>query len=149
MARKTTKLDPLIAALIDKIPAPGGDWPVEQQLSWLRLMAMAMDNVYGGGVAATLGDQRAGYQAAAQSPPAPVAPPPFPSQKVVERHRFVIDKSGMALDTKRGEAINPEDIEGDFIVDERGIEGDVKTILWADGSTGILRLPDHVAISAS
>lgn len=147
MPRKS-KHDPLIAALIEKLPQQC-DWPVEQQMSWLRLMAMAMGHVYGGEVASCLDNQRAGTQAAAQSPPASVASPSFSSEKIIERHRFVIDKSGMALDTKRGEAINPEDIEGDFIVDERGIEGDVKTILWADGSTGILRLPDHVAISAS
>ena len=39
------RLDPLIAAVVAKIP--GADATREQRIAWLRMIAMAMDNVHG------------------------------------------------------------------------------------------------------
>ena len=53
------------------------------------------------------------------------------------RYPFIIDQSGFA---RRGtgdrNAVRPDEVT-DTIYDMRGIDGDMKTIVWADGSTGL------------
>jgi len=39
--------DPLILALIEKLPATGAEWPVEDQALWLQMAAMAFRMAYG------------------------------------------------------------------------------------------------------
>lgn len=39
--------DRLLAALIEKLPAPGCEWDRSQRVAWLHMMAMAFDVVYG------------------------------------------------------------------------------------------------------
>ena len=94
------KTDPLIAALIAKLPSSSGEeWPVDRQLSWLRLMAMAFGTVYGGDAAAQFG------QGSTFKPLALV-----PRQKKPE-HPFVIDEKGYAR-RGTGERVMPKDIDG-------------------------------------
>lgn len=39
--------DPLMSALIAKLPASGASWPVDARLTWLQMMAMAFQLSYG------------------------------------------------------------------------------------------------------
>lgn len=118
------KRDPLIAAMIAKLPETG-DWPVDRQLSWLNLMAMAFGTVYGGDAAARL--------TAPHVSPLPAATPFHPKPKTA--YQFYIDESGKVRNQK-GAQIKAIEVKGD-LYDLRGQDGDVKTIQWADGSTGL------------
>jgi hypothetical protein len=118
------KQDPLLAALIAKLPQTGAEWPVDQQLGWLNLMAMALGAVYGGDVAAKLG--RADLK--------PIFMPVQPKAKK-PAHAFYIDESGYVRNGA-GKAVLPKDVTGE-IYDTRGIDADLRTITWADGTTGL------------
>lgn len=117
------KRDPLIAAMIAKLPE-SGEWPVDRQLAWLNLMAMAFGTVFGGDAAAYL---RADKPLPAQFTPPPVKPKPV--------YAFYIDNDGKAKN-QHGKPIKSGEVKGE-LYDLRGQDGDVKTILWADGSTGL------------
>jgi hypothetical protein len=39
--------DPLIAALIQKLPKPGGEWSTDDRVTWLQMIAMAFQMAYG------------------------------------------------------------------------------------------------------
>jgi hypothetical protein len=41
--------DPLIAALIQKLPRAGEDWPTDDRVTWLQMIAMAFQMTYGAG----------------------------------------------------------------------------------------------------
>jgi hypothetical protein len=132
MSRK--KADPLLAALIDKLPQPGTAWADHHQLAWLKLMAMAFGNVYGGNVAALLGGGGASSPAdAPPSPPAPTTPKPMPEVS----YPFIIDTEGVARNGRTKKPILPSDVT-DTLYDLRGEAlADMRTIIWADGSQGI------------
>lgn len=113
------KQDPLIAAMIAKLPKAGEDWPADKQSAWLHLMAMAFGTVYGGEVV-------------------------FQSKQVVEpkqaapfklAHQFIIDGKGYAKNAA-GKRILPKDVTG-AVFDERGQDGDMRTIIWADETKGL------------
>lgn len=121
--------DPLIAALIAKLPAPGADFPPAKQKAWLKLMAMAFGAVYGGDVAASLEDEATAKPAPARAAPPPPKPKPsFP---------FVIDAEGFVRRGNGNKArVKPDEIT-DTIYDLRGMDGDLRAIVWADDSTGL------------
>lgn len=114
------KRDPLIAAMIAKLPE-AGPWPVEDQAAWLDLMRMTFGLVYGGAVA--------------KSQPVTATEVRAMASKMDARYPFYIDTDGVAKG-KAGRPINPRDIKGELF-DLRGEHGDMKTIRWADGSTGL------------
>lgn len=129
MARQ--KRDPLIAAMIAKLP-DGGEWPVDRQLAWLNLMAMAFGTVYGGDAAAQLGSKQPASQTfkpVVRGPGIRHIPdmrPQFP---------FYIDEQGSAR-KQDGSPVKASEVKGE-LVDLRGQDGDMKTIKWADGTTGL------------
>lgn len=43
-----SNLDPVIRALVQKLPPPGAPWTADDQVVWLRMMAMAFTMAYGG-----------------------------------------------------------------------------------------------------
>lgn len=129
MPRKKTTTDPLLAALINKLPATGTEWSVDQQQAWLRNMAMAFGLVYGGGLAA--GHDPWPTLATAAPTPKP-ALPPKPKKPM---HPFIIDKKGYAR-RGSGERVLPSDVSSEMF-DERGHESDFRTIIWADESQGL------------
>ena len=47
-AKPKIDLDPLLAALIEKLPASGAEWPRAKRAAWLDNMARAFDTVYEG-----------------------------------------------------------------------------------------------------
>jgi len=122
------KRDPLIAAMIAKLP-DGGEWPVDRQLAWLHLMAMAFGTVYGGDAAECLGK-------GPLVPPLRTIDPVFkPVEKAAPRFPFYIDEQGAARN-KDGKPVKASEVKGE-IVDLRGIDGDINSIRWADGTLGL------------
>jgi hypothetical protein len=140
--------DPLLAALIDKLPPTGTAWPAEARAAWLQMMWMAFGVVYG-----APGDTPVELPAflsfwsspTAQAPPRhdePAAPrtpaPPGP--------RYLIDGEGFArLNT--GERIMPSDVGSSIVYDARGELGDLGAIVWADGSRGVAGLRLEISTS--
>ena len=118
------RMDPLLAAVIAKLPPAGTDWPQDAQLAWLRMMAMAFGTVYGGDAVNQMG--KAG-------PPVPVSA----ARRLAlgNGHLFMIDKQGYARRAS-GERVLPKDVTG-AIFDERGATSDMRDIVWADDSTGL------------
>lgn len=120
--------DPLIAALIAKLPAPGANFSADEQKAWLRMMAMAFGVVYGGDVAASLEDNGKNPPVTRAAPSAPKPKPSFP---------FIIDAEGFVRRGNGNKArVKPDEIT-DTIYDLRGMDGDLRAIVWADDSTGL------------
>lgn len=126
MAR--TKSDPLIAALIAKLPASGESWPVDRQLAWLKMMAQAFAVVYGGDAVTKLDQSTSQQEAVAPRPPAP----PKPKKPT---HAFVIDEQGL-VKRGNGERVLPGEIDT-VVHDLSNGQVDLRNIVWADGSTGL------------
>lgn len=128
-----SKKNPLIQALIAELPDANTDWPVEKQLSWLNMMTMALGIVYGGDAAKRIDDNAKPVELAS-------APAPQPAQttrkKAAFDYPFVIDKSGYVLNAK-GNRVLSTDVTS-AIYDLRGQDGDIGTIIWADGTTGLI-----------
>lgn len=118
--------DPLIAALIAKLPAPGQEFPSDRQKAWLQLMAMALATSYGG-------------EAVSLEAQPPAAPPPQPQKfsKPQPVYPFIIDKEGYARNGKTMTRVMPSDIGAQTVTDLRGEMGDMRGIIWADNSTGV------------
>lgn len=124
------KTDPLLSALISKLPAGGTEWAADKQKAWLDLMAMAFATVYG--------------VAPSQFGKVTVLSGPRPPDKPA--HAFVIDEQGIARKGPGGKRIKASDVTGP-IFDMRGEDGDMRTITWADNSQG-LNGADLVIVSA-
>lgn len=124
MAR--SKSDPLIAALIAKLPPAGDEWPVDRQIAWLKMTAQAFGVVYGGDAVAKMETQDVA------SPKAAPPPPPKPKKP---NYRFVITPDGY-VKRGSGERVMPSDIDGD-VVDLSNGAVDMRSIIWADDSTGL------------
>jgi hypothetical protein len=45
-AGSSTKVDPLIGALLEKLPPPGEPWPVISRVRWLRTLATVLSQIY-------------------------------------------------------------------------------------------------------
>jgi len=125
--------DPLIDALIKKIPPAGTEWPVEKQMAWLNLMAMSFGAVYGGDVASRLDGEGPRTVPAAQ-PASNVSTLPSRKPKL-NPHKFYVDEEGYAR-RNNGDRVMPRDV-GDTLYDHRGVDGDMKTITWADDTQGV------------
>lgn len=126
MPRGKSKQDPLIAALIAKIPPSEATWPVDGQLAWLRMAAMAFGAVYGGDAVSVF----------AGKPASSFSPVTVPQRAPSIGHPYLIDESGFVRNAKNGKRVNTKDIDGS-IFDTRGQDGDMRTIVWADNSTGV------------
>ena len=124
MAR--TKADPLIAALIAKLPPAGEEWPVDRQIAWLKMMAQAFGVVYGGDAVARMETQEA------EAPKAAPPPPPKPRKP---NYRFVIDEKGF-VKRGNGQRVMPSDIDAE-VVDLSNGTVDMRQIIWADDSQGL------------
>ena len=143
----TAKSDPLLAALIRKLPPAGESFSAEQQFGWLRLMAMAFNLVYGGDVAARL--ERDGLTPAAprqDAPPAgrkwrfveparPAAHQPAAPAAPAQGYAFYVDEDGYAR--RRGGARVLASEVTDTLYDLRGGLSDLSDIVWADDQVGL------------
>lgn len=147
--------NPMIAAVLREIPGP--DSTRSQRVTWLRMIAMAMDTVYGAPDGAIelpdfLGSQPQGETAPAAKPAAaaPAKPEPLRVVRVAPIPRFFIGLDSRALRNFRvdgagaleileePEPLFAHEINGDTLFDDRGEHGDLGSIIWADGSRGVL-----------
>lgn len=131
-----SKQDPLIGALIAKLPKLGEEWPVDQQIGWLRLMAMAFGNVYGGEAAMILTNWKESRDPVAAAVTTALTAMPTRVSPLKPTHRFVIDEQGYAKNAQ-GKRVMPKDCGAVPIFDMRGQDGDMRTIVWADDSKGL------------
>src|SRR5690606_6414957 len=122
----STKTDPLIAALLVKLPPSGSEWPVDRQIAWLKMMAQAFGVVYGGDAVAKMETQEV------EAPR--VAPPPPPKPKK-PNYKFVIDEKGF-VKRGNGQRVMPSDIDAE-VVDLSNGAVDMRQITWADDSQGL------------
>lgn len=130
--------DPLLAALIAKLPAVGDEFTREQRAAWLKMMAMAFDVAYGPTESPLeLPTVEAMRGAVA---PIPAAAAPAGAQRAAHAgHDFYISMDGTVCNAS-GEPVLVSDIPPDEIVfDYRPVGGDFRdldSITWADGSHG-------------
>jgi len=127
--------DPLLAAVISKLPAPGTSWPAEQRVAWLKMMAMAFDLAYGvvEEMPAFLGEDRS---TSARPVPSEGSGEPKPLPVTgTEPDRFYVDAKGHARKDPGRIPITVNDVPtGEVIWDERPLgKRDLDTIVWADG----------------
>jgi hypothetical protein len=57
--------DPLIQALVDKLPKPNTVWPIDDRAKWLKAAAMAFNLIY-----KNIEGERYGFQPKLQQAPA-------------------------------------------------------------------------------
>ena len=127
MSRKA--IHPLIAALIDELPARGAEFPEDKRHNWLNMMAMSLGTIYGG--AASPVDALAD-KLFRSPPPKPAAP----AKRATPSYPFIVDEQGYARNGKTKDRILPTQVS-DILFDLRGIDGDAAAIVWADDSKGL------------
>jgi hypothetical protein len=148
------RADPLLAALISELPPNGTDWSVDRQKAWLKLMAHALSTKYGGDVAAEMESGAHAPQRPPVSESGGQAKPVYIDHagearptKPEDIYSFFIDYAGFAR-RKGGERVNPQDVT-DTLIDIRGVgDPDAFTVIWANGSEGLLHAPPELVISA-
>lgn len=155
------KDDPLLAALIDKLPKPGA-WTAEGRTAWLKMVAMAFDVVYGpvDGVEIPefLSERRPAPLriAAAIELPANGLPPNatvWTDEKIAEARgkvgpAFYIDDRGFARKAG-GERVLASDVSGAVLYDQRGEQADLGAIVWADDTRGVTGLQLEISARAA
>lgn len=137
--------DPLIAALIAKLPKTGSAWSLAARINWLRMFVMALNEAYGleGAIAVS-------PELEARRPPLRLVPVSDAASSIdnsVAKQppaaRFVIDSEGFAMLGLK--PIAPEDIPaGATLWDERraGEQLDLSTVLWkGEGTRDPAKLP--------
>ena len=140
------KHDPLLAALIAKLPTETALWPCADRIAWLQMMAMAFDVVYGpcGGVRIVPGEAHEGKVDHTATAPRHA---PTEAMALATPQRFYVDRDGFAMGDGRPVAM--EDLPaGATLWDERtGFEcGDVTAILWRDVGTSRRSMPPGVTL---
>lgn len=136
--------DPLMAAVVWKLPKTGTEFSAEQRVAWLKLMAMAFDVAYGA-LEQSAPELLAHAIGAQRDPPvlvprelvsaAPTAAPP-PKHAGYD---FYVTLDGTVCDAK-GNPVLVGDVPADeTIFDYRPVTGDFRDVAgltWADGSQG-------------
>ncbi len=153
--------DPLLAALVGKLPAAGAPFDRAQRVNWLRMMVMAFSAAYGvedGIVVSVLEDERRKPLAdslqivsveegrALRSPDA-ASPPGGITAVPAKPPRYCIDSQGFAL--RDNMPVDPQDIPPDAVIhDERSPaeQGDIGTVYWkTGGAIAAEKLPPRLA----
>jgi hypothetical protein len=148
------KHDRLLVALIAKLPAEAAQWPRDERIAWLQMMAMAFDVVYGPCATIRVVDDATrddGFGANERGAITPLHEPaehrttaqPAPGAA----QRFYVDRDGFAMGD--GRPIGMEDLPANAVLwDERaGIEcGDAAAILWRDIGASRRSLPPGVTL---
>jgi hypothetical protein len=140
--------DKLIAALIAKLPAAAdgaGQWRQEDRITWLQMMAMAFDAVYGRCGAIGIAAAEA---ARAGSPSAPSSPPATAEPALQHPRRFYVDPDGFAM--SEGRPVGVEELPANAVLwdERRGIDRGDPAILWRDVGASRQSLPPGVSLRA-
>lgn len=144
---KAAAMDPLLAALIGKLPAPGGTFGAAERLSWLRLAVLAFEVSYGPEVAIQVSGEQGGQDARGPSEAFFGGPrggsmaevgaiaPGLRLVNLDAEVRYYVDPDGRALKDPGALPIMPHDVPRDETLwDERpGGLRDLDTITWGDG----------------
>ena len=121
-SKPRTRRDPLLEAVIAKLPARDAGFPATEREAWLKLLVNALDVAYGPGAAAV---------------PAVPVPAPRPAQVIMAeaRYPFYVDPDGFARGPDGCEIVAQEIRAGETLWDLRP-EGnrELATIIWADGT---------------
>lgn len=144
--------DPLIDALIDKLPPKGTRWPIDERLVWLRMATMAFDLAYGieapiaiaiEGVPRVMDGRVLAAEHVARGMGETAAPPANPEglklgprlgKKREADQVIVICLDGMIW--KRDKQITPKELgPGDQIWDFRPGDQPLDAVVWGDGET--------------
>ncbi len=144
MARpKKTTRDPLIEAMISRLPAAGEDFSEEDQAKWIEHMRSCLSLVYGGDMARPLHYSGPPLQESIEEV---LYRPSPPSERAAAKNKpnFYIGDDNLVRN-KKGDRLMPNEISG-TIIDLRGVDGDPDIITWADDSKG-LRNAGDVTIS--
>lgn len=148
------KRDPVIGALIAKLPAENAAFTRAQRVNWLRMMAMAFDGAFGvqtpiavdsAAEIAITGALGMNDVPAFLSPkPAPIAAPADDDEV-----RYFVDKDGFARKEPGNVRVRPVDVpSGATIEDERDGDDSLDTIKWADGQWPPAAYPDRSFVFA-
>ena len=145
------KRDPVIGALIAKIPGEGAAFSRAQRINFLRMFAMALDGAFG--VEAPIAIDAAAVvtvpQEVLEMPNvlAPAAPKPIVAEAEPDEIRYYVDADGYARREPGNARIRPVDIlAGAVLEDEREGEGELDTIKWADGAWPPGAYPNPITI---
>lgn len=145
------KLDPLLAALINKLPPADKPWPWPAREAWLQMVTCAFDVVYGceerpaeearhlGAVGSSGHLQAAPSSAVAPSPPARVAH---------AGHEFYVSVDGTVCNADATPVMMIDVPPEEMIFDYRPVTGefrDLDSIVWADGARGRAGLAEGVS----
>lgn len=153
---KSSEIDPLLAALIAKLPK-GGSWPRADRVAWLELMAKSFDVVYGLEDAIDVpAFMRRELRISEDGTVTDGDGMPVPSIKRVTQlprqghagHDFYIDPAGHARNSIGVHASMSDVPEDEMIFDYRPVTGDFRdtsSIVWADGARGTAGLPAGVS----
>lgn len=129
---KAAHSDPLIAAMIAKLPPAGTEWPIKDQTGWLDLMSRAFGLVYGG-------------EPVKQHEPEDhqTVNVEMPELEPKQSWAVVIDANGYVRNAA-GKRLLPKQVNGQTVFDQRGEDGDLGNIIWADNKTGIQGTDMHI-----
>lgn len=131
--------DPLLSALVDKLPPAGTIWPAADRQAWLTMASNAFDVVYGrsdtGSIVQNLIARSQPRKPAKKARKA--ARPAPPKVHGPTGPEYFIDRQGFAK-RRGGERVLPREVVG-HLVDLRGENGDIGAITWSDDSVGIPR----------
>lgn len=123
--------DPLLRAIIGKLPKPGSAWSKQQREDWLKLMSMAFDVVY---------PERAGDAGPLfQKPEKPMMPAPAANDA---EEKYIITQDGRAVGPN-GKPVKATEIPATEVLWDHRPENDreIDTIKFADGSWPAEALP--------
>lgn len=141
--------DPVIAALIAKLPAEGQAFERARRVNWLHQIAMAFDGAYGVQGSIPIDAERvppvSGKDIVMELPnvlgakPAPIAAAAEPDEI-----RYFIDPEGFARMEPGNKRVRPVDVpNGAEIEDERDGDDSLDTIKWSDGQWPPAAYPDR------
>ncbi|MCK1501492.1 hypothetical protein [Bradyrhizobium sp. 188] len=144
--------DPVLAALVAKIPGEGATFTRAQRVNLLRMFAMAFDGAFGVelpiGIDAALEVTHSGGPIEMPNILPPAAPPqPIFAPAEADEIRYFVDASGFARMEPGGGRIRPVDIPaGAELEDEREGDDSLDTINWADGKWPPGAYPNPITI---
>lgn len=138
--------DPVLSALIAKLPPGGSVWPLKKRVAWMQMLWLSFDLVYEAEAGEAV-DLPSFLQAGSSAPAAPIAAAAAePPKAKPAPYAFYIDREGYARRAD-GEQIFSSQVGG-VLYDLRG-EGDLGSIIWADGSTGVRGLTIDISPAAA